>query len=163
MDVFSHSLWGYGLFGYRGRPRLALLFGALPDLSSFGILTVLHVVTGSFAFGPPPLDTIPAWTLSIYDFTHSVIVAVVVIAIVHTRRKDISFPMLAWLFHIFLDIPFHTSDYFPTKMFWPLTDFFVDGFSWSTRWVFLSNLTGLLIIFCYRLLRSKSPQINLGG
>ncbi len=37
MDTLSHALWGRGLFGYRGMPWLALFFGAMPDLASFGV------------------------------------------------------------------------------------------------------------------------------
>ena len=150
MDTLSHSLWGYGLFGYRGYPCLAILFGTMPHLLSFGIIIIRNIITGSFTLGRPALDTIPAWTVSVYDFTHSLVVAGVVIAVVHIRRKDISFAMFAWPFHVLLDIPFHTADYFPTKMFWPLTSYFIDGIAWSTPWVWLSNLMGLLVIFSYR-------------
>ncbi|GIT57595.1 MAG: hypothetical protein Ct9H300mP18_10240 [Candidatus Neomarinimicrobiota bacterium] len=38
MDTLSHALWGRGLFGHRGMPWLALFFGAMPDLASFGVL-----------------------------------------------------------------------------------------------------------------------------
>ena len=38
MDTFSHALWGRGLFGFRGHPWLALMWGAMPDLVSFGAI-----------------------------------------------------------------------------------------------------------------------------
>lgn len=158
MDTLSHTLWGLGLFGFRGHPWLALLFGALPDLLSFGIMMILNIIKGSFTVGKPALDTIPAWTFFVYDFTHSLLVAGVLIAVVHTRRKDISFAMLAWPFHILLDIPFHSGEYFPTKLFWPITDISLDGVSWSTPWVWFSNLAGILLIFCYRWYRRKQDK-----
>ncbi len=51
MDTLSHALWGYGLFGYRKHARLALLFGALPDLCSFGAYLVSRLIDGSFQAG----------------------------------------------------------------------------------------------------------------
>jgi hypothetical protein len=41
MDTLSHALWGKGLFGYRGKTWLALFFGEMPDLFSFGFLFFL--------------------------------------------------------------------------------------------------------------------------
>ena len=46
MDTLSHALWGKGLFGYRGYGKLALFFGAMPDLSSFGLLFVIQIIYG---------------------------------------------------------------------------------------------------------------------
>ena len=43
MDTLSHALWGKGLFGYRGYGKLALFFGAMPDLSSFGLLFIKKI------------------------------------------------------------------------------------------------------------------------
>jgi hypothetical protein len=65
MDTLSHALWGRGLFGYRGMPWLALFFGAMPDLASFGILIVVNIFNGfrpQFG-GPPPLESLPFFVL----------------------------------------------------------------------------------------------------
>lgn len=150
MDTFSHALWGYGLFGFRGHARLALLFGALPDLLSFGLLLVIRISTGDFYFGKPDLDSIPGWTFIIYDFTHSLIIAGLAITLVAIKWRAISYAMLAWPFHILLDIPFHSAEFFPTKMLWPLSSFTIDGISWATPWIWYSNLAGLLLLFIYR-------------
>jgi hypothetical protein len=155
MDSLSHALWGYGLFGYRGYPWLSFLFGALPDLLSFGVLFIVRFITGGFTPGPPLLHTIPAWTFFTYNFTHSLFISTVVIAIIYLLHKGIGFAMLSWPFHIFLDIPFHTKEYFPTQMCWPITDFFVDGISWATPRVWYPNLAGILILFSYRWYKRK--------
>ena len=44
MDTLSHALWGKGLFGYRGYGKLAILFGAMPDLCSFGVLIIYNII-----------------------------------------------------------------------------------------------------------------------
>lgn len=149
MDTLSHALWGRGLFGNKGFPWLALFFGAMPDLFSFGILFIKRIYLGEFIPGPPPIDTIPQWVFINYKISHSFISAFIAIGIVWYFRKDIALAMLGWPFHILLDFPFHEMAYFPTKIFWPISNFVVDGISWGQPWVWYPNLTGLLILFFY--------------
>ena len=62
MDTLSHALWGRGLFGYRGYKWLAIFFGAMPDLFSFGILIIVRIFSGNYTYsGPPSLENIPNW------------------------------------------------------------------------------------------------------
>ena len=137
MDTFSHAFWGRGLFGYRGHPWLALFFGAAPDLFSFGILILMRLINFQ-------------WLFVNYDISHSFVSAFTAILIVSRFRKDFAFAMLGWPFHILLDFPFHTRAYFPSKIFWPLSDFTVDGISWGQPKVWLPNLAGLILLYVYR-------------
>lgn len=163
MDTLSHALWGRGLFGFRGHPWLALWFGAMPDILSFGPFFFMRMLHGQWFRGRPPLETIPGWTFFIYDLLHSLLVAGIVVAAVAYLRRDIAWSMLAWIFHILLDIPTHSSAYFATKMFWPISDFAIDGIPWSRPVVWYSNLAGLLMLFLWRAwssgLISKRPRI----
>ena len=59
MDTLSHALWGKGLFGYRGYGKLAIFFGAMPDLSSFGLLFIIQIIKGIYTPGAPKLKIIP--------------------------------------------------------------------------------------------------------
>jgi hypothetical protein len=156
MDTFSHAFWGLGLFGYRGRPWWALLFGALPDLLSFGILLVGRIIEGNISFGKPALETIPGWTFVVYDLTHSFVTVLIVLPLVFQWNKGVGFVLLAWPFHILLDFPFHTAAYFPTKLFWPISDFYFSGLSWATPMVWFPNLAGLMLLFLYRFKSSRS-------
>ena len=156
MDTLSHALWGKGLFGYRGLPRVALFFGALPDLFSFGILFVQRIFTGEFSSGPPPLETIPTWVFINYNISHSFISALIAIGIVFLYRKDIAFAMLAWPFHIVLDFPFHSKDYFPTKLFWPISNYYIDGIPWNIPEVWFPNIAGIILLFIYRYQKKTS-------
>ena len=45
MDTFSHALWGKGLFGYRKYRPLSIFFGLFPDLSSFGVLFIVKLIS----------------------------------------------------------------------------------------------------------------------
>ncbi len=147
MDIFSHGLWGYAFFGRRGLAWLACFFGVFPDLISFGILMAINIVNRSFQFGKPDLAGIPAWTFVAYNWSHSLVVALVAIAVVWRINKIAAFTMFAWVFHILLDIPTHSKEFFPTKFLWPLSDITFDGVSWVTPWVWFSNLAGLIIIY----------------
>ena len=152
MDAFSHAFWGRGLFGYRGHPWLALFFGAAPDLFSFGLFMLVQIITLQFSLepGPPSLGSLPWWVFVNYDLMHSFISAFTAIGIISLYRKDLAFAMLGWPFHIVLDFPFHTREFFPTKIFWPFSDFTIDGISWAQPEVWFPNLAGLIILYFYR-------------
>lgn len=151
MDTLSHALWGRGLFGFRGHPWLAIWFGAMPDIFSFGAFFLISIFNGQYFKGKPPLDAIPSWTFFTYDLFHSLLIAGVAVGVVALFRRDIAWAMLAWVFHILLDIPTHSKAYFATRMFWPISDFAIDGISWATHpIIWLSNLAGLLLLFLWR-------------
>jgi hypothetical protein len=124
----------------------------MPDLASFGVLIVINIFSGSIPqfSGPPPLESLPDWLFLCYDISHSYVTAFIVIGIVYRFRKDVAFAMLGWPFHILLDFPFHPKEYFPTKLFYPITDFYFDGISWSNLYIWLPNITGIIIIFIWR-------------
>ncbi len=150
MDTLSHALWGKGLFGYKGYGKLALFFGAMPDLSSFGLLFIIQIISGVYTPGAPKLETLPDWLFFNYDVSHSFFIAFICIACVYLFNKLVAFTMLAWPFHILLDFPFHSKAYFPTKLFYPLTNFSFDGIPWSNPEVWFPNIAGIAILFIYR-------------
>ncbi len=72
MDTLSHALWGKGLFGYTGYSKLAIFFGAMPDLFSFGLLIIIRLFQGDYNYsGPPSLDSNACMALS-YNFRFSI-------------------------------------------------------------------------------------------
>ncbi|MEZ0328590.1 MAG: hypothetical protein ABWK15_03360 [Dissulfuribacterales bacterium] len=150
MDTVSHALWGRGLFGFRGHPWLALWFGAMPDVLSFGTFFLVQALNGQWFRGKPPLAIIPWWTFFAYNLLHSLLIAAIVVGLVACFRRDIAWAMLAWVFHILLDIPTHSAAYFPTRMFWPISDFVIDGIPWTMPAIWYSNLAGLLLLFLWR-------------
>lgn len=154
MDIFSHTLWGYGLFG-RKRPGLAMFFGAMPDLISFGAFTLIRLLQNQYVPGKPPLEVIPSWCFLFYDIGHSLLIALLSLLLVYCKNRSFAFAMLAWPFHILLDIPFHTKDYFPTKLLYPLSDFSFNGIAWSQPIVWLPNLAGVILVVAYRI-RSRT-------
>ncbi|MFP4615814.1 MAG: hypothetical protein ACLFRB_08040 [Thiohalorhabdus sp.] len=162
MDTLSHTLWGGGLFGFRGRIKTALFFGAFPDLVSFGPWFAGRLLTGQFGGhdGPPPLEILPGWVFTNYAWGHSLVVAGLCAALAWRYHRPLGFAMLAWPLHILVDIPTHTAAYFPTPFLWPLSGYTVDGVSWAQPWVWYPNLTALLLVFLGRWYnrRPASPE-----
>ena len=153
MDTLSHALWGRGFFGYRGKPYWSLFFGALPDLCSFGIFFIITFIDR--IFNSTDIDyknmDIPDWLYSSYDVTHSMVIAFIAIGVVYFFiNKNFSFAMLAWPLHILVDFPFHTADFFPTPILWPIIEVKFDGISWGNPYVWFPNVAGIIILYVYR-------------
>tara|TARA_B100001758_G_C18243013_1_gene521607 strand:+ start:36 stop:518 length:483 start_codon:yes stop_codon:yes gene_type:complete len=153
MDTLSHALWGRGFFGYRGKPYWSLFFGALPDLCSFGIFFIITFFDR--IFNNSDIDyknmDLPDWLYSSYDITHSMVTAFIAIGFVYFFiNRNFAFAMLAWPLHILVDFPFHTADFFPTPILWPLVEVKFDGISWGNPYVWFSNIAGIIILYVYR-------------
>ncbi len=74
----SCAVGGSGLFGYRGHWKLAIFFGAMPDLVSFGVLFVVRFFSGSLKYGGLPtleslkqLEPFPDWLFFMDNLSHS--------------------------------------------------------------------------------------------
>jgi len=151
MDTLSHALWGKGLFGYRKYRWYSFLFGALPDLFSFGIYFIHSIFfSSSPVMGRPTRSEIPEWVYSLYDISHSMVIASIIIFIVYKINKEFAFPMLAWPAHIILDFFTHSIEFFPTPILWPISDFKFDGIPWSNPIIFFTNVLLIFLLFIYR-------------
>ena len=152
MDTFSHALWGKAVFGYRSYKWYPALFGALPDLLSFGVYFIYRVLTNfnQLKFGKPALSELPDWIFSLYNFSHSGIISLLFIGIVYIYNRQLSFAMCAGPLHISIDFFTHSTDYFPTPILWPLSDYRFDGIPWSEPSVWFTNIGLIVLIFIYR-------------
>ncbi len=157
MDTLSHALWGKGLFGYRKYRWYSFLFGALPDLFSFGIyFCYIILFSSSPLMERPTRSEIPEWVYSLYDISHSMVIASIIIFIVYKINKEFAFPMLAWPAHIILDFFTHSIEFFPTPILWPISDFKFDGIPWSNPIIFFTNVLLIFLLFIYRRKKSNS-------
>jgi len=157
VDTISHALWGSGLFGYRKYRWAAIFFGVMPDLLSFGLLFIIRIFNGNLNYSGLPtlegllqLEPFPEWVFAMDNITHSFIIAFLIIGIIYYFKQELAWPMLAWPFHIVLDVPFHTEELFPIQLFWPLTNYYFDGISWSHPAVWFPNVAGIIMLFFYR-------------
>ena len=104
----------------------------------------------NYKFGKPVLDEIPYWVFNLYDFSHSLVIASIFLSITYFINRDFFFPMLAWPFHILLDVFTHSAAFFPTPILWPILNYKFDGIPWSNPYIWLSNIVGIIFLFLYR-------------
>lgn len=153
MDTLSHALYGGVAFGRSSRISYgkAFFFGMAPDLFSFGIFTattVLGLVSGpDWSAGPPDPASIPHYVHVMYDLTHSLIVSGVLFGLVWLIMKKPMIELLAWPLHILVDIPTHSSAFFPTPFLWPLSDFYINGISWGHWFIFYPNILTIIALY----------------
>jgi len=153
MDIVSHGLWGGVGFGRTNRRVLvlAVFFGMLPDLLSFGVFTVMTVLGVSqrpdWSGGPPSMDAIPPYVHVLYNISHSLVIVAAVSVLVWLFARRYLLPWMAYGFAVALDIPTHSSAFFPTPFLWPLSDYTVNGIPWSNPIVFIPNVLLLCVAY----------------
>lgn len=169
MDIISHGLYGGIAFGRRSRLSYwkAFFIGILPDLSSFGLfffISILGISSGpDTQFGPPDPSSIPNYVHTLYDISHSFIVAFSVIGIVWLVTRKVIIELFAWPLHILIDIPTHSSEFFPTPFLWPLSDVTVNGVSWGTPYIFFSNIVLLVTLYSVSYIRRRVVEKTRRG
>jgi hypothetical protein len=178
MDVLAHGLWTNLMYKAlpvtRNNRRITLwgvFFGVLPDFISFTPIFVLffyQLLSGRIEApnGRPDIDTFPlaGFTSQMYDYTHSLIIFLVVTGIVWLIRKQFPWALLGWGLHVGLDIISHSREFYPTPFLFPVSDLNVNGIPWAHP-VFMAINYGLLLILYLWLiprvrnifLRNKKP------
>ncbi len=167
MDILAHSLWAIVLVKFlrdkyqqKAHLGLAALFGMIPDLIAFTFLTIwalfnfglvhpeAHGADMPGTFGP----FLSMLSETLYSFSHSLIIISIIFLVLYIIYNKVYFVLLGWPLHILLDIPTHTSDFYPTPFLWPLSSFTVSGIQWSVHWFMALNysLLTLVLIFVFR-------------
>ena len=167
MDILSHALYGGVAFGRKSKRNylIAFLFGLGPDLLSFGLFFMSNLF-GSISgpnngFGPPDLASIPDTVYLLYDITHSLIVYLVFFALLWwLGKRDFAKLTLAWPLHILVDIPTHSSAFFPTPFLWPVSDFSINGLSWGQPMIFIPNVIILFCLYLYWYIKKRNQKIK---
>lgn len=156
MDILSHGLWGGITLGRENKKKFwwSFTFGIAPDLFSFGIftgMTILGLVSSpDWSSGPPPESEIPSYVHILYKFTHSLVIFSAVFLAVWLIQKKTFLPMLAWGVHILMDIPTHSTEFFPTPFLWPFFDNIrFSGISWGHPIIFIPNAALLLVLYLW--------------
>jgi hypothetical protein len=164
MDIVSHGLWGGLAFGRKNKKSfwMSFLFGISPDLLSFGIFSAANIfglASGpDWSGGPPDASSIPEYVHMLYNITHSFVIFALIFLFVWWLRKKPLYEMLAWPLHILLDIPTHTTAFFPTPFLWPFVEYRVDGVPWSHLWIFFPNWVFLIVLYLYFFVYKKRKK-----
>lgn len=131
----------------------AFFFGMMPDILVFGPSFIGRFISmlshgGSF-FGRPDFASIPQYVYQGYNITHSIVIFAIVFGLVWFIRRKPPLVILGWPLHIITDLFTHSTEFFPTPIFWPISDFHVNGIPWSTPYIFIPNVILLIILYTY--------------
>ncbi len=156
MDFFSHLFWTLIVFHNQGPLWLPLLFGAIPDISSWGILFIHLLAKGKLKstfmkrdWKHPDFSDLPKWIWTLYGATHSIFSFAAIFAILSLATGNIFVPALAWGMHILFDLPTHSREVLGTPFLWPVSDWKFPGFSWGRLWFVLLNYGAIITLIIY--------------
>jgi hypothetical protein len=154
MDIVAHALWtGAGALAVRRKihrriPVVATaLWGAFPDVFAFGPAVAAglwFLLANGHAPGHGERLHIG---LPLYPMSHSLLVFGAVYGLVSLIGRRPVIGMLGWLVHILIDIPTHSFDYYATRIFWPLSNWGLDGLPWWTPWFWITTYAALAIVY----------------
>jgi len=164
MDTFAHGLWA-GAAGIAANRKLGrsirlgwvLFWGVFPDLFAFSIpflLVTWHRVFGDES-GPRHLfssvmqEALPPFLQShvLYRWSHSLVIFCLVFGILWYVARRPALTILAWPFHVLMDIPSHRAGRYGTPFLWPISSYKFDGVSWSQRWFMILNYSAITAAF----------------
>lgn len=177
MDIFAHGLWtaaGARIVNRKVTKPLnvywSLFWGIFPDIFAFSIpftaliyQKITHTFYSELITRQGPEGNFPFSQLahSLYNWSHSIVIFFIVFAVVSLLFRRPVFEMFGWLLHIFIDIPTHSAQFYPTPLFWPLSSWkFTHGFSWGVWWFQLINYTCILIVYIWLAQRRKRDKSN---
>ncbi len=161
MDIISHGLYGGAAFGRKNKRDyiISFLFGMGPDLMSFGVyfvLAILGLQPWPGKFEPPNYPAIPEYVHKLYNASHSLVIYAIFFGIIwFLGYKSFAKLTLAWPLHILVDIPTHSTNFFPTPFLWPISNLHVNGIPWSEPAIFIPDIIVIAIIYIYWYLKNK--------
>ena len=184
MDVVSHWFWGVLATRKHVNWKVAGPMAVLPDLLAFVpsfVYSTMHGLERPTVDDTTVTSDFPAIAWDMYRYTHSAVVVTVAVLVTwwlftrfsgsrfesqfaeQHRSKPLLMAFLLWLpwySNILLDIPTHTLQFFPTPVFYPLSDFGVDGTRWSTPIVLFTNVGVLAVLWMYVLWKDRRQTNN---
>ncbi|MBT4446570.1 hypothetical protein HOA92_00690 [archaeon] len=164
MDILAHGVWAIILikfikdqFKIKAKLWQAFFFGIFPDIIAFTFLTIWSFFNfglihpekhGAEMIGTlgPTLSTISE---VLYSFSHSLVVIGIIILVIFIVLKKIPIVLLAWPLHILLDIPTHTSAFYPTPFLWPVSEITFSGIQWSNPLFMKINYAMMIFAICF--------------
>jgi len=165
MDILSHGLYGGVAFGRNSRRNYltAFFFGIGPDLFSFGIFFASRILSfGQIPIGRPDASVIPSYVHQLYDFTHSFVPYAIFFAILWIMgKRSFAYLTLGWPFHILVDMPVHSLEFFPTPFLWPISDIRIDGIPWNDPRIFIPNIIFIIVLYSIWYYQNKKRKTSI--
>lgn len=181
MDILSHALWAGALnkgLSETKKPKVKFSFwwstfwGAFPDLFAFSlpfIALIVEILTGETSINNLRQAHTPEnnsqlvgkfFNLSpqLYNYSHSLIIFAVVFLIAWAMFRKPKYVLLGWPLHILMDIFTHSSKFYPTPVFFPLSNWHFNGHPWSDPRILIPDYALLAIVYIY-LFRIKKKNV----
>jgi len=168
MDILAHTLWANAAArganaiaskkekrNFNINPAWTAFFGVAPDFFAFTapfIIAIYQVIFLGSSFGgfSDHHREIAGFDIAsyLYQFSHSLVIFVLVFILVWVISKRPRYELLGWLLHIFIDIPSHMLAFYATPFLFPISDYrFPYGIHWSNQWYMIVNYTLLLVVW----------------
>ena len=178
MDILAHALWtGAAGLGMRrrgitvSRRTMAAMVGVslLPD-----VLPLVPVLAASVS-QPEPFAFLREWVMAkpgtepsmppllaalshhLHCTMHSIVVLAAVTALAAWRWRAALLPLAALWLHVLIDIPTHSSEYYPVTILYPLSNSAFDGVAWTEPWLIAANYAVLAAVYAWLLVRPHRP------
>lgn len=176
MDVFSHGLWSGAVYKVINKKikkslsiKWAVFLGVFPDVFAFASMFIWifwSIIFGHLNFSdiPRPENVEPAHrdtlfifklTNTLYNFSHSLVIFLIIFGLVYLIFRRPIWEMGAWLLHILIDIPTHSYIFYPTPFLWPFSNIKFDGLSWGTPWFLVLNYSLIACFYSYLYIANK--------
>jgi hypothetical protein len=171
MDILAHGLWvGVGAAWMHRHRRLdrrttalAVALAVVPDLAQLlplvylalfspdGWTVLLAYANALPGYEPAMSPIVTKLTHHLHCVMHSALVAGVVTAISWVWLRQFWIPLLGWWSHILIDVFTHSADFYPSPIFYPVTNWGFDGIAWNTPWFMVANYIVILVsAFAFR-------------
>jgi len=147
MDIISHALIGNIISLPQKKSRLwVIFFSVLPDLTQIPFFLYLGYLNARPFFFPLEKDWDGARALHpflniIYEIPHSFFFVFLIILPIVLFFKLPKLAFFAYIFHLLIDLPTHTSGEWAMKPFWPFQytfPGFTDAWAWPAYMLLIS-------------------------
>lgn len=167
MDILSHALWAgaaatamhqFGLATRRDIAGAAAL-GAMPDLLGMIPVTLwaatqagtVHLLHRWVTAHPGAEPALAPWARMaehhLHCSGHSLVVAGLATLLVWRFAARFMPWLLGWWLHIAIDVPTHSDEFYPVPIFYPFSDWGVDGIAWTNPGVLVVNYLALTAVY----------------
>jgi hypothetical protein len=153
MDTISHALWSWILFkslNLKLKKKKfsfwqAAFWGMFPDIFAFVIPSFIFFILiisqkGLNMLNFPTIIQSPPYSNIIemlYNISHSLVIFSLVFLLIWLIFKKPIWILFGWLLHILIDIPTHLKSHFATPIFWPISNFKINGLIYWREPVFM--------------------------
>ncbi len=178
MDFFSHGLWSgavYKTLNIKTKNRfkiwLSVIFGVLPDFFSFAPIFVWGLWQFMFnnfnlsylrpsEIEPAQQDTLPIFQLTsfLYEFSHSLFIFFIFFGLAYLIFKRPVWEMSGWFFHILIDIPSHSYQFYPTPFLWPFSHYYFNGLAWGNLYFLILNYSAIIFVYFILFYRHRKKR-----